>query len=623
MLKIQNLTLDFETYYDDEFSLKLMTTADYIHDSRFKIHGLGYKFENNESYYLCDPITINEFLSSIDWNHTRLIGHNLIFDAYILAIHFNIFAHINTDTCYMAKAALPTLKYHSLFFVSKYLELGTKDLGVLPKVKGKRNLTPEEQIALGIYCKSDCDKSWGIYDRLFGFIAEQEFELMSMTTRMMLNPQFKLNDKVLEKFIKELKEERKKLIKASGVSITTLRSTAKMIKALKPYEVKIPMKPAPKPPEDDPHKMIPTFEKDHPDIADLLVDPQPEVRRIIRARLNVMSSLRLNRAERFLAVSKATGGFLPVPLGYCSAHTGRWGGLDKLNLQNVPVGPLRESIIAPPHHQILWVDFGQIEARITAWLAEHFALLEKFGDPNIDVYIEFAAEYYGKSIKEIFALGKKSKPRFVGKTCTLGLGFGMGWKKLRHEFLTKHAWTKIVLSKEEAYRAVSLYRRINYPIKQFWDFLNAIVIPRIASAAPGTEYGHKCFQYGKDYIRLPSGRSLIYPNLRAEDGEWPDGEPKIDWVYDYKGGKGKLYGGKLTENLAQALARDLNADTMLKIDKVYPIATMTHDENVVVPHNAEVEEARKFMIDVMSTPPDWAPDLPLTAEGEYNVRYTE
>jgi DNA polymerase len=199
----------------------------------------------------------------------------------------------------------------------------------------------------------------------------------------------------------------------------------------------------------------------------------------------------------------------------------------------------------------------------------------------------------------------------------------MGWKKLRYQFATKFAFSGIVMSKEEAAEAVQLYRSINYPIKVFWDFLNNTVIPRMASAEGGTEYGYKCIQYGRDYVRLPSGRCLLYPNLRPVDGEWPDGEPKIDWVYDYKGGISKLYGGKFTENLAQALARDLNANFMLEIDKHYPLATMTHDENVAIPHIGRAKEALKLMTSIMTTSPDWAPDLPLEVEGAYNERYTK
>ena len=180
----------------------------------------------------------------------------------------------------------------------------------------------------------------------------------------------------------------------------------------------------------------------------------------------------------------------------------------------------------------------------------------------------------------------------------------------------------IQLSKDEAFRAVQLYRTLNYPIKGFWDYLNEVVIPRIASADKGTEYGYKCLQYGKDYVRLPSGRCLLYPNLRPTEGEWPDGQPKIDWVYDYKGGISKLYGGKFTENLAQGIARDFNAECMLEIDKQYPLATMTHDENVAVVHKAEAENALNTMIQIMTTPPEWASDLPLKAEGEYNERYS-
>jgi len=615
----QNLTIDFETYYDSEYSLQLMPTAQYVHDERFLIHGMGYKFEDGEAHYLDNMTDIRNFLDGIDWSATRLIGHNLLFDGYILKVVFGYVPAIYTDTASMARQVLPYLKSHSLFNTSKYLGLGTKDLGALPKVKGKRELDPEEAQALGVYCCGDCDLTWGIYDRLFGFIPEQEFELMSMTTRMFTCPQFEVDTQLLKDFIKDLEKERKELVKLSGLSLTTLRSTAKLVEVLQAKGVDIPTKPSPS----NESETIYTFEKDHPDVVELTLHEDPSVRNIVTARLNVMSSIQLNRAKRFLAVAKATGGDFPVPLLFNAAHTGRWGGGDKLNCQNLPRGPRRECLMAPEHYVVFAPDLGQIEARITAWLADHFILLEKFADPTADVYAEFAADYYNRSLKEIMDLGKKSKERFVGKTCILGLGFGMGWKKLRQEFLTKHAHMGIQLSKEEAYRAVQLYRTKNAPIKMFWDFLNYTVIPRMASAEQGVEYGYKCLQYGRDYIRLPSGRSLIYPNLHAIESEWEDGTPKIEWVYTHKEAETKLYGGKLTENLAQALARDINAGFMLQIDKKYPIATMTHDENVMVIHKGQIEQAQKEILELMTVPPVWASDLPLAAEGGYNERYTE
>jgi DNA polymerase len=618
---MQKLTLDFETYYDDVYSLRKMPTAQYVYDERFHIHGLGVKFEDGESRYFDNLTDIENFLDAIDWNSTIVIGHNLLFDALILKVHFHYVAAEYIDTKYLAKQVMSYLPRHDLQYLAAKLNIGKKLKRALHNVKGKRVLTKEESEELGIYCKHDCDLTWGIYDRLFGFSPEKEFKLMSLTTRMMVNPQFEVDVPLLKDFLQGLEEERAELVKASGVSLTTLRSTAKMVAALEPYGVTPPQKVSPSDP--DGVIMINTFEKDHPEIAELLIHPEPAVRNIIKARLNVMSSIQINRAKRFIAVGEATGGVFPIPLVYCAAHTGRWGGTDKLNAQNIPPGPLREALMAPRHHVVLPVDLGQIEARITAWLAEHFELLLKFADPDLDPYCDFAAEFFNMSLEEVVALGKKSKERFVGKTCILGLGFGMGWKRLRYEFLTKHAWTGIVLSKDDAFRAVDLYRTLNLPIKLFWDFLTYTVIPRIATAPEGTEYGYKCFQYGKDYIRLPSGRCLLYPNLRATEGEWPDGQPKLEWIYDYKNGTEKLYGGKLTENLAQGIARDLNGDYMLEIDKEYPLATMTHDENVVVVHKAKADEAYEYMHNIMTTPPEWAPDLPLEAEGAYNERYTK
>ena len=145
--------------------------------------------------------------------------------------------------------------------------------------------------------------------------------------------------------------------KAAGVAKTTLRSTAKLVAEFSKYpDVIIPMKESPS----KEGVMIATFEKDHEDVAELRIHPIPQVRRLIEARINVMSAIRINRAKRFIAIGKETGGDFPIPLVYCAAHTGRWGGGDKLNAQNIPPGPLREALMAPRHHVVLPVDLGQI-----------------------------------------------------------------------------------------------------------------------------------------------------------------------------------------------------------------------------------------------------------------------
>jgi len=620
---MQEVTLDFETYFDSEYSISKMTTIEYILDPRFEVMGLSIKLNANDTFYVDDPADVHEALYGINWQDSELVGHNLLFDGGILANRFQIYPMVYRDTAAMARTALNFLRDSTLETVARYLEIGEKDRTALYNVEGKHriDLTPEEREELKIYCIGDSDKSYAILHKLKPYISEKELRLIDITVRMFTHPQLRLDPVALEEFIKELEEERAQLVEESGLTIKQLRSTGQLSEIIRRLGAEVPKKPSPK----DPSKIIDTFEKINPETAKLLVHSNPQIRKIVRARLNVMSSININRAKRFKAIHAITGGFLPAPLRYAQAHTGRWGGSDKLNLQNMPrEGRLRSCIIAPPHHVVCVADLSQIEARLTAWLAEHIELLRKFADPNIDVYSDFASVLYDIALEDI---AKDSLERFVGKQCILGLGFGMGWKRMFFDFNSK--WPEVGLTEEDAIHAVDTYRSVNYPIKILWGHMDNI-IARMAFMEDGMEKVFKCISYGRNHIRLPSGRCLMYPNLRLvpqkdEDGKIMidhNGNPYEEWMYSHKGSTRKIYGGKLTENVVQALARDLVGDHMVEIDeKCAQVALTVHDEIITVPHRADADKIYERMVEFMKCPPKWAPDLPLNAEGGYNERY--
>jgi DNA polymerase len=139
---------------------------------------------------------------------------------------------------------------------------------------------------------------------------------------------------------------------------------------------------------------------------------------------------------------------MPVPLRYYAAHTGRWGGDDKLNLQNIPRNsPLKHAIFAPEGYMMIDSDSSQIEARTLAWLAEQNDLVEAF-DNGEDVYKIMATAIYNKPISEI-----TKDERFVGKTTILGAGYGMGSAKFQAQLKN----FGVEVSSEEAKRIIDTY----------------------------------------------------------------------------------------------------------------------------------------------------------------------
>ena len=165
------------------------------------------------------------------------------------------------------------------------------------------------------------------------------------------------------------------------------------------------------------------FAKTDEEFKKLAEHENENVRDLVNARLANKTTLEETRTQRFIDI--ANRGLMPVPLRYYAAHTGRWGGDEKINLQNLPsrgenANKLKKSIIPMEGYTIIDADSSQIEARILAWLAEQDDLVEAFENGE-DVYKIMAKSIYGKPVEEI-----KKEERFVGKTTILGCGYGMG-----------------------------------------------------------------------------------------------------------------------------------------------------------------------------------------------------
>jgi DNA polymerase len=230
------------------------------------------------------------------------------------------------------------------------------------------------------------------------------------------------------------------------------------------------------------------FAKSDEGFKALLEHPNPQVQAIVAARLGVKSTLEETRTERFINI--AGRGPLPVPLRYYAAHTGRWGGDDKVNLQNLPrKSPLKESMLAPEGYVFIDCDSSQIEARTLAWLAGQDDLVEFFDKNNAEVaagvekmdmqydpYKIMASEIYGKPVNEI----NEHPERFIGKTTILGCGYGMGGAKFQAQLKT----FGVELSTDQCRSIVYTYRNQFESIPALWEqgdkALDALISTRSA-----------------------------------------------------------------------------------------------------------------------------------------------
>jgi DNA polymerase len=339
------------------------------------------------------------------------------------------------------------------------------------------------------------------------------------------------------------------------------------------------------------------------------------VRSLIDCRLAVKSTTNITRAQRFLTAG-AKGMPLPAYYAYARAHTLRWGGGDKRNMQNLKRGgALREAIEAPKGHNLCVVDSGQIEARTNGWLWGQEDLLHAFRDADAgrgrDAYCLMGDTIYGRPITKADAT-----ERFVGKVAVLGLGFQMGAAKLQLT-LAKGALggPPVFFTLGQCNDIVNKYRNRNRFIEAGWTRCKHI----IEDMALGRTGEHGPLRWEFEKIHLPNGLTLKYPNLKKAMGDkgWEE------WTYQAGAVRKKIYGGLLCENIVQCLARIIVGTQMLAINRKYRVVMTTHDECVSCVKTAQAPKAFDYMVTCFRTPPAWCSDIPLNAEGGFAFNYSK
>jgi DNA polymerase I-like protein with 3'-5' exonuclease and polymerase domains len=601
--------IDFETYYHErDFTLKKMTTEAYIRDPQFEVIGVALQTEGERpKWFSGTKAQTKEFLESWNLHENIALAHNAAFDMAILNWHFDIRPKRIADTLSMARAIHGTEVGGSLKALAEYYKVGVKGEEV-GKVSGMHRIDfdAESLARYGVYCENDVDLTIEIFKKMVGDFDINELRLIDLTIRMFSEPVLQLNTPFLTSYLKEVKDTKESLLSKMLITKEQLMSNPKLAEVLTSLGVEPPMKTSP-----TTGKPTFAFAKNDEEFKALLEHENVIVQNIVAARLGVKSTLEETRTQRFVDI--AGRGLLPVPLRYYAAHTGRWGGDDKINMQNLGRGSkLKYAIQAPPDHMIINSDSSQIEARTLAWLAEQNDLVDAF-ERGEDVYKIMASSIYGKDINDI-----TKDERFVGKTTILGCGYGMGAKKFQAQLKT----FGVDMELKEAERIIDVYRSTYEWIPVLWQqagrALEAIMSDQ---TAPLGRTGVLVVE-GKKGIRLPNGMYLKYPNLRV----WTrDGKSEL--VYDTKKGKTttptKVYGGKVIENVCQALARIAIGEQLLMVAKKYKVAMTVHDAVTAVVPQYESLTAKEYVELCMRIRPSWAPDLPLNCESGVGKSYGE
>ena len=606
------ITVDFETYYDKTFSLSKITTEEYIRSPDFETIGLAVKVNDEETVWLSgDKDVLKTYLhANFDWAKSALLAHNTMFDGAILNWVFDIRPKLYLDTMCMGRAIHGTEVSSSLAALSQCHSIGEKGDEVINALgKHRADFTQEELSKYGDYCINDVELTqelFALFMRTTKFKVG-ELKVIDLTLRMFIEPVLILNTHKLTAHLVAVRAQKNKLLEQCGLEKTQLMSNQKFADELIALDVIPPTKISLRT-----GKEAFAFAKSDEEFKALQEHDDPRVQVLVAARIGLKSTLEEKRSERFLSI--ASRGPLPVPIKYYAAHTGRWGGSDKINLQNLPsrgenAKVLKSCIEAPNGHTLVEADSAQIEARVLAWFGGQNDLLNAFIRGE-DVYKRMASTIYDIPVEIITA-----NQRFIGKQTLLGCGYGMGPVKFRAQLKTMG----VEVTEEEAQRIIYEYRGASGAITSLWRDAQFMLLNMYQGNK--TTFGRQGVLSVEPYvygINLPSGLHMFYEGLDAEETE-----RGLQFSYKTRRGRTKIYGGKVIENVCQALARCIMAEQMVQISKRYRILLTVHDSVICSVPDKEVDEAAAFVSECMRWTPQWAEGLPVRGDVEVGKNYGE
>jgi DNA polymerase len=640
------LFLDYETYYDDEYSLRKMTPAEYILDHRFECIGVAAAVDDGPSQWIDGP-QVGEFLQQFDPAETTLVTFNALFDACITHWRFNFLPARLVCTMRMAVALHgQALDGNcSLASVLKYLKLGEKGDAII-HAKGKHGYDLRNDPVLWreyqAYAINDNDKNRLIFDTLNPEFPASERRVMDRVLRAAVEPHFIVDTDMLRAHLDEIDTAQMQSLIDAGAPTSldapdrdekleefakTLRSAPQFEARLKALGVDVEYKPS----LTDPGRQIPAFAKTDEFMANLLDSDDPALAALAHARLGLRSTIEKSRGERIMSIGTLNwpewvSGNMPIPLRYSGAHTHRLSGDWKINMQNLPAGrggnksKLRKAIKAPPGYKVLVGDLSQIECRITAWLVKQLDLMKVFAEGK-DPYSILASDVFGFPVdKNVHKL-----ERFIGKSGVLGLGFRCGAAKFYNMVLRSARGMQMdmtqllaIWTEGLAQRTVETYRTKNSAIMGSWYHLDFLLKTAWSGQSAPVRWGGTqplgCVEIGYGYVLLPNGMKMVYDVMAPDENG--------DLRYRYGKRAHLIHGGKFLENIVQALARVVIMHAALRLwDRGLKFRLQAHDELVFIVPERDAAECKALLLEELRRRPSWAPDLPLDAEASFGDTY--
>ena len=607
------ITLDFETYYDKDYSLSKMQTDAYVRDERFEVIGVSLMRNDEPAVWFSgdNNETATWLRDTVDWETCAVRCHNTLFDGFIMTQHFGIKPKLWMDTLAQARMLLPWLPSHSLASIAKHFNLPDKGTAV-HNALGKRrtDFNPVALAEYADYCKHDTWLCNEIGKRLDVNTPPLDAKLIDMTVRMFSEPKLVGDEALMEELYTNEVTRKEGLIALADTNREQIMSNDKFALRLEELGVVPPRKIS-----KTTGKATYAFAKSDKEFTDLLDHENSDVQALVAARLGVKTTIAETRALKFLETARR--GPLPVYLNFWGAKTtGRYSGGNKINWQNIPArGPsagLRMALRAPEGHTVLVGDSSNIELRVIMAAAGQLDVVEKIRN-GVDLYCDFASKLFSRTIT------KADVPeRMLGKVAMLSLQYGAGAERFQDMVrVTARSISALEpISIERAQEIVHLYRGTHNKVVQLWKYCNDVVLPSIANGndLQPVDVNGWCVTEGSGFGRLGEP-GVVYHDLKQTDGEW---------TYQMGRMRVRIHGPKMVENLCQHLAMKVVMWQTARINHKFPVALSVHDEAVCVVSNDLLNDARAYMEECLSLAPLWCrKDLPVACETGAGVSYGE
>jgi DNA polymerase I-like protein with 3'-5' exonuclease and polymerase domains len=575
-------SLDFETQFDDECSVRVLGNRGYFSHPRFDAYMVS--VVSDEGYRFCGHP------KDFDWailTGNQVVAWNASFDEslYLFGVEQGWYPKVDYAKwdCAADMAAyfgIPrALKNAYLWLYGEEMSKSTRD-----NMKGKQwaTMSPEFQQEVTEYALKDADNCLRIWQELSPKWPEREKEI-SRHTRTMMRRGLPIDEPALDKAVQLLKQklfDAEALIPWAGEK--KLLSPIAFAEECRKYGI-------------EPPKSMAMGDEECDDWMERFGEALPFAAAVRNWRRINSLTKKLSAMQRSIVGSRYYGGML-----YFGSHTGRFSGSGgNLNLQNLPKEEMfgvhvRNLITAKPGKKLVVVDLSQIEVRTVVWLSGDKATMDLIRTTP-DLYEAFGIAFGLWKAEDGSLREKNPKLRQMLKTIGLGVLYGASASKVASIAGCLEA---------EAASMVRIVHRVMKPVTRLWKRLDMLIT--------------NARKDGKLLIDLPSGNTIVYRNVRSGGGR----ATVADIVRNGRPMTSRIWRGLICENISQKLARDIFMDRVLEVERAgYPAILHVHDEVVVEVDEADAEKCLDDIVRIMSTPPSWIPDIALSAEGSILSRY--